>query len=224
MVGILSQILPEALATAIMPIAIIALILMLSTPNARTNGILFTLGAFLATLAILIVGALVGNLQSSDGSAGPSLIGSLIKTALGLFMLYLAFKQWQARPKKGETVEVPGWMKALDQFTAGKSFTTGVALAVVNPKNLPILLAVAVVIAQSGLGLASNLIVAILFSLVSVSLLIIPLVFYLIAGQKAVDALDGFKDWLIANNNTIMFILFLIVGAKILGSGIAGLF
>jgi hypothetical protein len=95
---------------------------------------------------------------------------------------------------------------------------------VVNPKNLPILLAVAVVIAQSGLGLATNMIVAIIFSLVSVSLLIIPLVFYLIAGQKAVDALEGFKDWLIQNNNTIMFILFLIVGAKILGGGVAGLF
>lgn len=224
MIPLLADILPEALAVTIMPMAIIALILMLSTPNARTNGISFTLGAYLATLAILMVGAFVGNLQAANDGGGPSLIGSLAKIALGLILLYMALKQWQARPEKGEIAEVPGWMKALDQFTPGKSFTTGVFLAVVNAKNIPILLAVAIVIAQSGLGLVSNMIVAILFSLVSISLLIIPLIFYLIAGQKAVDALEGFKDWLIQNNNTIMFILFLIIGAKILGGGIAGLF
>lgn len=224
MIEILGQILPEALAAAIMPLSIIAIILMLSTPNARTNGIAFTIGSFAATLAILIVGALLGSTAASGEGGGPTLIASLLKTALGLVMLYLALKQWQARPKKGETVEIPGWMKALDKFTAGKSFATGASLAVVNPKNLPILLAVAIVITQSGLGFAGNMLVAVIFSLVVASLLIIPLVFYLIAGQKAVDALDGFKDWLIANNNTIMFILFLIVGAKILGQGIGGIF
>jgi hypothetical protein len=51
--------------------------------------------------------------------------------------------------------------------------------------------------------------------------IIVPLVGYLVAGDRAQGALDSMKAWLIANNHTVMTILFLILGAKLLGDGIS---
>jgi hypothetical protein len=42
-------------------------------------------------------------------------------------------------------------------------------------------------------------------------------------GQRAEHALTSVKDWMAENNATIMFVLFLVLGMKMLGDGIAGL-
>lgn len=44
------------------------------------------------------------------------------------------------------------------------------------------------------------------------------------AGDNAQKTLDGWKVWLVANNNTVMFLLLLIIGAKLVGVGLDGLF
>ena len=50
-----------------------------------------------------------------------------------------------------------------------------------------------------------------------------PVVVYLVMGQKAERALTSVKDWMAENNATIMFVLFLVLGMRMLGDGIAGL-
>lgn len=50
-----------------------------------------------------------------------------------------------------------------------------------------------------------------------------PVVVYLLMGQKVAPALNSVKDWMAANNATIMVVLFLVLGTKMLGDGTAGL-
>jgi hypothetical protein len=50
-----------------------------------------------------------------------------------------------------------------------------------------------------------------------------PVVVYLLMGPRAEHALTSVKDWMAENNATIMFVLFLVLGMKMLGDGIAGL-
>jgi hypothetical protein len=40
-------------------------------------------------------------------------------------------------------------------------------------------------------------------------------------GERAQDGLNSLKEWLIANNNTVMAVLFVVFGAKLLGDGIS---
>jgi hypothetical protein len=47
-----------------------------------------------------------------------------------------------------------------------------------------------------------------------------PVVLYLIVGHKADDALNAMKTWLIAHNDAVMTVLFLVFGVKLLGDGI----
>jgi hypothetical protein len=50
-----------------------------------------------------------------------------------------------------------------------------------------------------------------------------PVLYYLDAGESAAKTLDGWKAWLLANNTTVMFVLFLVLGAKLVGNGLGGL-
>ena len=49
------------------------------------------------------------------------------------------------------------------------------------------------------------------------------MLYYLIAGESAAETLNGWKAWLLANNTTVMFVLFLVLGAKLVGNGLGGL-
>jgi hypothetical protein len=49
----------------------------------------------------------------------------------------------------------------------------------------------------------------------------LPVLYYLILGDRAEATLDTMKEWLIENNATVMAVLLLILGAKLIGDGIA---
>jgi hypothetical protein len=51
----------------------------------------------------------------------------------------------------------------------------------------------------------------------------VPVLYYLFAGQSADETLNSWKTWLVANNATVMFLLFLVFGALLLGQGLGGL-
>jgi hypothetical protein len=47
-----------------------------------------------------------------------------------------------------------------------------------------------------------------------------PALYYAVARRRASRELDALKAWLIAHNHTVMAILLLLIGAKLLGDGI----
>ena len=48
-----------------------------------------------------------------------------------------------------------------------------------------------------------------------------PVALNLILGSKAQHTLTEMKEWLIDNNATVMAVLFVVLGAKVLGDGIS---
>jgi threonine/homoserine/homoserine lactone efflux protein len=101
----IGAILPYALGAAISVVPIIAIILMLVTPKAKSNGASFAAGFVLGLAVICTVAvALAGGSNFSSGS-GPTKTVSIIKLLLGLLLLFGAFRQWRARPKSGRSSE-----------------------------------------------------------------------------------------------------------------------
>ena len=49
---------------------------------------------------------------------------------------------------------------------------------------------------------------------------VIPVVAYLILGERAEAGLTSLKDWMAHNNAAIMAVIFLIFGAKLIGDAI----
>ena len=135
----------------------------------------------------------------------------------------MAYKQWQGRPKPGETPTMPKMLAALDQFTAGKSLVLGAALSGANPKNLALTAAAAASIAQAGLDGAETAISVAVFVIIGSLTVAGPVVVYLLAGDHAARPLESIKEFMADHNAVIMMVVLLVLGAKLLGSGIAGL-
>lgn len=221
---VIGELLPLALGIAISPIPIIAIILMLMTPKARSNGLAFLLGWMAGILIVGGIALVVADVAGlSTGSEAASQSQAVIKLVLGLLLLVVAARQWRSRPKPGEEASLPKWMQTLDTFTPVKSFGLGALLSGPNLKNLALNLAAMSIVATAGLSTA-NQVVALLFVVVIGSLTIIaPLVVYFAAGEKSAELLGGWKSWLSENNAAIMAVLLLVLGVALVGQGISGL-
>jgi threonine/homoserine/homoserine lactone efflux protein len=219
----IGEILPYALGAAISVVPIIAIILMLVTPKAKTNGTAFAAGFVLGLAVICTVAvALAGGSDFSSGS-GPTKTVSVIKLLLGLLLLFAASRQWRARPKPGEEPAMPKWLKSIDQFTPVRSFGIGAALSAINPKNLAMSLAAGLSIAQAGLSTGQEAATILIYVLLAGATILGPLVVYLAMGQRAAEILGGWRTWLADNNATVMSILLLVFAVVLIGQGISGL-
>jgi hypothetical protein len=50
----------------------------------------------------------------------------------------------------------------------------------------------------------------------------VPVIIFYAMGDRSKPVLDDLKTWLGHNNATIMAVIFLVIGAKVLGQGITG--
>lgn len=216
--------LPAAVAVAISPIPIIAVIIMLGTPKARTNGPAFGFGWIVGLAAVSTIVLLVSHgAGTSDGDSSASTGANTFQLVLGLLLLFLALKQWRGRPKEGETPSMPKWMEDVDHFAAPMALGMGLLLSAVNPKNLILTASAAAAIGQAGLSGSQDAIAVAVFVAIGSVTVVGAVLFYLIGGSRSEQALGSIKSFMATHNAVIMTVLFLVLGAKILGEGIGGL-
>ncbi|MGR6999308.1 GAP family protein [Yinghuangia aomiensis] len=140
-----------------------------------------------------------------------------------MLFLLLALRQWRGRPRAGREAALPGWMATIDGFTAVKSAGLAFVLAVVNPKNLALVLTAAVSVAGATTATGDRVAAAAVFVAIASLCTVVPFAVYLLGGPKAAATLDGWKTWMAAHNAAIMTVLFLILGAKSVGDAVSGL-
>jgi len=218
----ISDILPLALGVALSPVPIVAIILMLGTPKARSDGLMFAIGWVLGLAAVSIVVLLVAHGASNNDSTSSDSVDTL-QLVLGLLFLFMAAKQWKSRPKRGEEAVMPKWMATIDSFSEGRSFGLGLLLSGANPKNLALTLAAAGSIAQAGLSGAQDSVAVAVFVIIGSLTVVGPVLFFMVASDKAAKPLADIKEFMTDHNAVIMMVILLILGAKLLGAGIAGL-
>ena len=221
---VIGQVLPLAVGIAISPLPIVAIILVLITPKARTNGLAFLVG-WIAGLVVIggiaLVVASAAGLSTSSGSAAKT--HGLLMLAFGLLLLVIAARQWRSRPRHGEEAALPKWMASLDSFTPVKSMSMAALLSGINPKNLALNLAAMSIIAAAGLSASSQLVALLAVALIGSIGIIVPFAVYFAGGAKAAEVLGGWKVWLAANNAVIMAVLLLVLGVSLVGQGVAAL-
>jgi threonine/homoserine/homoserine lactone efflux protein len=219
----IGEMLPFAVGVAISPLPIVAVVLMLVTERARSNGPAFLAGWW---IGVGVVGAIVLLVSSGAGAQDegePATWVSVLKLLLGPLLLLLAVAQWRKRPHEGEEPVTPQWMGALDSFTPAKALGAGALLSGLNPKNLLLVVAGAAAIAGAGISTGEQTVVLLIFVLIASIGVATPVAIYFLMGDKAGDLLDGLKNWMSRNNAVIMAVLFVVLGAKLVGDAIAGL-
>ncbi len=217
------QILPLAVGVALSPLPIIAVILMLVTARARVNGPAFIVG-WLVGLAIVgaVVLAIAGPTGASSGGQ-PAVWVSILKLLLGIGSLLIALRQWRGRPRGEDDPPAPKWMGAVEAFTPLKATGAGALLSGLNPKNLLLAVSAAASIAATGVSGGQQVVAYAIFAIIGTIGVAIPVVIYFAMGDRAGPLLEKLKQWMAHNNAVIMAVLMLVIGAKLIGDGLAGL-
>jgi threonine/homoserine/homoserine lactone efflux protein len=220
---VIGEVLPLALAVAISPTTIIAIILMLVAANAGAASVGFLVGWVAGIVAAVTAFTVLARVSGLSTSGGGSTGGAIVKIVVGALLLLFAVKQWRSRPAEGAEPQAPKWLSALDSITAVKATGLGFVLAAVNPKNLLMLLASGAAIGQSKLSVGQIVIVIAIVTVIAASTVLAPVIAYRVARTKAEGWLGSLKTWLIANNATVMMVLFAVIGTVLIGKGIGGI-
>jgi threonine/homoserine/homoserine lactone efflux protein len=208
---------------AISPVPIVAVILILFSARARRNGIFYLFGWVLG-LAI-VLGAVLLLPDGLDIDRTPVLLmgGAVLRLLVGLLLVAAAFAVWLRRPKASEAHPLPHWTEQIEQFSALKAMVLAIGLAVINPKNLAVAFSLLFTLAETGAGPWQARLTLLLFVLLGSSTIAVPVFYRLVAGKQADRHLQEWKEWLVHNNTTVMFVLLLLIGMLILGKGLGAL-
>jgi threonine/homoserine/homoserine lactone efflux protein len=213
--------LTSAVGVAISPLPLVAVILMLATPTGRANGIAFTAGWVVGLAGVVAVVVAAGS-SATPGGEKPTW-AYWLKLGLGVLFVLMAVKQWRGRPRAGREAGSPGWMRAVDRFTAAKAAGLAVVLVAANPKNLVLAVAGAVSIATSDAGAGGKTGAAALMVLIGSLCTLLPLGVYLLGGDRSARVLGEWKEWMAAHNAAIMTTVLVVLGAKYIGDALTGL-
>ena len=215
--------LPLALGIAISPVAIISVVLMLTTARAKVNGPAFVLGWLLGLGVIGTIVLAIAGPSKASSSGGPATWVSWLKIVLGVLLLLVAIRQFRGRPHGQEQAPMPKWMGAIDNFKPPAALGTGALLAGANPKNLLLAIGGAAAIAQTGIGASQQAIAYLVFAVIGTLGVGAPVVVYFAMGKRSQQVLGSLKDWMAQHNAVIMSVLCLILGAKLIGDAISAL-
>ncbi len=220
--SVIGDILPFGIGVAISPVPIIAVVLMLFSARAGTNGPAFLAGWVVGLLAVVVIVLTVSGATGASSGTPPIWV-ALVKIVLGVLLLLLGWEKLSTRPPAGTAAPLPKWLQAVDQMTPGKAFGMGALLSGVNPKNLILAVGAALVIAQAQLSVADAGVAALAFVIIGSASITVAVLYSRLGGAPAKARLTQAKAWLGENNSTVMAVLLLIFGVVLIGKGIGGL-
>lgn len=215
-------VLPAAIAVALSPIPIVAVVAVLSGTRSRTAGPAFAVGwvvglAVVSTLLVILLGGAgePGSTTETGAQWG--------RAVLGLLFLVLAARKWRGRPRDGEAEPMPKWMASMDSLTVPKGLEFGVLLSVVNPKNLVLTAAAAASIAEADLDSADTAFSIVVFVVLASVTVAGAVLAHVLAPRRTAAPLASIRAFMATNNAVIMMVILVIFGVKLLGDAFAGI-
>ena len=207
-----------AVGIAISPIPIAAVILMLFSGRARSNSVAFLVAWLVGIALVTTVVVNIPGLEADD--SGPSTTAGWVKLVLGVLLLFAGIRQWTSRPGPGDEVDTPAWMEKIDDLQLLPAFGLGFLLSALNPKNLLLAAAGGASFGALSLTTAETTGAIVVFTLIASLTVAVPVIGFLVAGDRLGPVLDRSKAWLIENNGAVMAVLFIVFAVSLVGDAI----
>jgi hypothetical protein len=219
----IGEILPLAVALAAGPLPIIAIMLILVSDDARAKGVGFVFGRIAGLALIVAAGLVIFSLIDDPALADrdhPRPAMSVARIVIGVLLIALAYRMWRRRNEPSRPSLLT---RRVDGLTANGSVGLGLLVSVVDPASISLGFLSGVDIAAARLPIPTAVMVAVAFIAVSTVTITVPLAGYLGGGQAVRARLVGVKGWLQSNEKAVMMVLFLLIGAMLIGRGIRDL-
>ena len=213
--------LPVAVALALSPFPIIAVLLVLLSPAGRAAGLAFLAGRLLGVAVVMGVAAAISDGLARSEEASP--VVALLRLLVGGALLVLAVRKWRGRPRSEQDATLPAWMTALTGGSPARAAGVALLLSTANPKELLLGIAAGVTVGAAGLPLGPTLVVVLGCTVVACASVAAPVIAFAAAPERVRGALEQARAQLVRHNDAIISVVLLVIGAALVGGGLSGL-
>lgn len=214
-----TELIPLALVIALSPLSIIPAVLVLHSPRPRPAGLGFLLGWLVGLVVLTTVFVEVSSLLGGMHDKPPSW-ASWARVVIGAALIVFGIYRWVTRHTKPH--QMPG-TQHITEAGPVKAFAVGAILTVANPKVLFICAAAGLALGSAGLRPAGVWTGELAFVLVSASTVALPILAYLVSGERLDPALARLKDWMEKHNGALVAVILVVIGLLVLYKGIHGI-
>jgi len=225
MVELILSLIPLAVAAALQPPQVLALVVFLQTRRGAVNGLAYILGMIVFRLLLGgIFWVLISTVEETVEARGGnfSLLVGTVLLVLGVLMLVHALRRGFSAHDEDEATA--SWLDKLEDVTPFRAALVGVAFLALDPKDWLVDISVINLIAEADLFSMESLLAFLVYILMAQALLLIPLILSLFFPQKTQSGLTKFTGWMKRHERTIEIvfalifgILFLQIGSELLG-------
>ena len=190
---------------------------MLHTDHPRPTGLAFMAGWLIGLAVLTALFVQVPHLV--DGLGGSPSWAPWVRIAIGVVFIFLAIGRWVTRHRATHS---PTFLNRLSRITPAGALVAGFALVVANPKVLVMNAAAGLIIGTAAVGVGVWLAVA-FYTAVAGSTVIIPILAYMVAGERVDRQLERFRDWMEREHAVVTAAILAVVGLLLLYTGIRAL-
>lgn len=228
---------PLALGVVMSPLAIMALVAVLVSKRARVNGTAFLIGWTVAILLTLAVSYIVFGFLQVHERGQPPIWASVVRLAIAVLLIVAAI--WIYRRGHARTLamaaaaspsdvvaaapQLPGWLRAVDEFTPIRSAILGFGIFGLNPVDVSctVLAVLDVRSADVSPTFATGAIVV--FAIVGILPIAAPVFYTLVKGAAAEPMLEKARAWIAGHTSALNAGLLVLIGAMQLQKALSAL-
>lgn len=218
MIDILGATLPFVVGMLLSPVPVIATLLVLASPSGRAGGVAYAVGRFVGVALVAVVVSLLADVITIESES--SAAASILRVVLGLVLVGLAARKLAGRIRGDRDSAMPKWMSSIEGMSPRGTAGTGFALAVANPKELAFNAGAGLTVGAAGLAPAPTIGAALVYAVVACLTVFVPVALFLASPERVGGVLSRTRTWLVANNDVIMSVLFLVIGSVLIGDGV----
>ena len=216
--SVVTEMIPLALVITLSPLSIIPAVMVLNAPRPRPAALAYLIGWVVALAVLTAVFVEVSGLIGGFGE--PPKWASWARIVIGVALIVFGTFRWFTRHRSAHS---PAWMRALTGASPTRAGGTAALLAVVNPKVVFMCLAAGLAAESAGLGLTDTWIVAAIFVAVAASSVALPILAYLVSGDRLEGPLSRLRDWMERHNAALVAAILVVIGLMVLYKGIHAL-
>lgn len=218
------QLIPIAIGVMASPVAVMALIGILLSRQARGNGVAYLLGWVLCSANLLALAILIFTVADASGALRDAAWVSIVHIVIGLICIgggvwirrraRRLVKRVTAAKGRGEAaaaLRLPGLVRSVEEFSPLRSFLLGLGIFV-SPMNVALVAAAAIEIVAADLPQSQLLVVAGAFLAATVVPVAIPVLALLVGREKAKPMLAGLRSWILHHHGDVTVVILIVIG------------
>jgi len=223
---VIVQLIPLAIGVILSPLAIMALVAELLSRRNRINGVAYAVGWTLSIIVTLALASWLFVALDVRGVHAMPVWVSVVRLVLGVFLVVAAVwiyrrgaahtRQMAAASSPQDVVaaapQLPGWLKAVENFTPVRSFFLGFGIFLFNPVDASCAILAALTVVASSLSFSASVGILACFAVIGVLPILLPVLLVLVRGSGADPFLHQVRAWIGSHTSALNAAFVLVIG------------